>query len=86
MSKTVRIEQSTTPLTHKGCGGEIHSVEANYIIYEIVSDGNGGWDYTGNSDLTDPVDGFGYQFECQVCGKYDYHDAVVIEGTEVEFK
>jgi hypothetical protein len=84
VSKTLRIEQKTTPLTHKGCGGEVHSVEAVYITYEIASDGQGGWDYTGNSDMGDAVDGLDYQFECQVCGKYDDHYRVVIEGTEVE--
>jgi hypothetical protein len=80
------VDQRTTPLTHRDCGGEIHSVEASYHTYEVQSDGKGGFDYTGNSEVADPVDGLDHLFECQVCGKYDTHYAVVIEGTEVVIK
>jgi len=87
MSKPVlRIEEKGTPLTHAECGGEIHSIEAVYIYYEVVSDGLGGFDYTGNSDMGDPLEGLSYQFECRVCGKYDDHFNVVVKGTEVKFK
>jgi hypothetical protein len=82
----LRIEEKGVPLTHAECGGEIVSVEAAYTLYSVEADGYGGFDYSGWSELADPIEGWEYQFECRMCGKHDDHPNVVIEGTEVKFK
>lgn len=84
MSKPVlRIDDQPIGLTHKDCGGEVHSVEAVYIIYEIVSDGADGFEYTGNRLDTVPMEGMNHEFECRRCGMTTDHWKAEIIGSEV---
>ena len=80
---TTKITDYPANLTHKDCGGDVHSIEAVFVIYEIVSDGDGGYEYTGNTIDTVPIDTINYQFECRRCGKYDDQYKCTIEGKEV---
>ena len=80
---TVKITDYPADLTHKDCGGQVHSVEAVFIVYEIQSDGNGGYEYTGNHLDYIPMNGMENQFECHTCGKYADQVDCTIEGTEV---
>lgn len=83
---TVRITDYPAGLTHKDCGGEVHSVEAVFIQYEIVSDGNGGWEYTGNRLDTLPMEGMANEFECRACGTVGEHMTSEVVGTEVSIR
>jgi hypothetical protein len=81
-----KITDYPSELTHKDCGGVVHSVEAAFIFYEIVSDGVGGWDYTGNRVDTIPMEGMDHQFECRRCGTIGEHFSSEIVGTEVSIR
>lgn len=74
-------------ITHKGCDGEIVSNEMVVISYEIISDGNGGWEYGGNRIDEFPFEGpMDYLFTCRKCGWYTEHFNAVIEDDKMSGK
>ena len=77
-----QINQHADRITHKGCEGEITSNEAVIISYDIISDGDGGWEYGGNRIDEYPFDGtMDYLFTCRKCGWWTEHfNAVIVDN------
>ena len=69
-------------IVHKGCEGEITSNEAVIISYDIISDGDGGWEYGGNRVDEYPFEGtMDYLFTCRKCGWWTEHfNAVIVDN------